>query len=466
MKIFWSWQSDTAQGTGRHFVRDVLAELAKNLNGLDGAEDAERPDNDELDEQASGDPLYPDTRIEVDHDTQGLGGSPKVAEAILRKIREAGVFVADVTLVAKTPKGKSVPNPNVMIELGYAMHVLDEQQIVLVMNSTEGGAPSKLPFDLKHWRWPILYRLHKDATDEQKAAEAGQLREALRESILPGLAIAKTRQTEARRRADRQPELRLRVEGEDLVQQISQTVQKIDAKPLADIIVATPELPLPKPPAPSGLIPTLHHPRYASILSSVGHVKPVAQWSREETEGYNSLVRSYYARYGKYLEEQEAFQQLVQRSFKVELYLDNVGTAPATAIDVDVHFPPQVTLYGDDLAFAPSPKVPEAPKLRPFGPGQAYARPVPMSFPDLHRQIMPRASYVHAEARRIHLTRDELKHNQVTAFEPFYLSFTRPEDIGPFEAHYVISAREPIDEIKGVIAFRFSRIDCRSPHSE
>ena len=123
MKIFWSWQSDTHQPSGRHFVRGVLADLAHDLNDVDETEDAERPEGDADEEDKDGDLLAHDGRIEVDQDTHGVDRSPPIAETILRKIREAAVFVADVTPTCTTSKGKRVPNPNVMIELGYAMKV-------------------------------------------------------------------------------------------------------------------------------------------------------------------------------------------------------------------------------------------------------------------------------------------------------------------------------------------------------
>jgi hypothetical protein len=125
MRIFWSWQSDNHQPSGRYFVRDVLGELVDELNGVD-AEDAERPDSDEEDE-------LDESLFRVDHDTLDVAGSPPIAETILRKIREAGVFVADVTPIGKSVAGKLLPNPNVMIELGYAMRVLGHERIVLVM---------------------------------------------------------------------------------------------------------------------------------------------------------------------------------------------------------------------------------------------------------------------------------------------------------------------------------------------
>ena len=111
MKIFWSWQSDTHQPTGRYFVREVLRSVAEELEGKDNTDEAERPEaSAETGEDDAG-----SNRIEVDYDTLGVGGSPKIADKILEKIEAAAVFVADLTPIATTRAGKMVPNPNVMI---------------------------------------------------------------------------------------------------------------------------------------------------------------------------------------------------------------------------------------------------------------------------------------------------------------------------------------------------------------
>lgn len=171
---------DTHQSSGRHFVRDVLTNLAKDLNGVDKAEEAERPD---LDEEDGG----PDEdRVDIDHDTLGVGGSPRIADTILRKIEQAAVFVADVTPVGKTPGGKHLPNPNVMIELGYALRVMELERIVPVMNCAEGAALKNLPFDLRHWRAPVNYSLSRDAGDD-RVEVANQLKDDLRRVIQQGL---------------------------------------------------------------------------------------------------------------------------------------------------------------------------------------------------------------------------------------------------------------------------------------
>ena len=94
-------------------------------------------------------------------------GFPAVSESILRIIRECDVFVGDGSFVGETDAGKRLPNPNVMTEFGYARHVLDDQQIMLVMN-TSFGPERDLPFDLAYLRHPLAYHLAEGAPDSER----------------------------------------------------------------------------------------------------------------------------------------------------------------------------------------------------------------------------------------------------------------------------------------------------------
>lgn len=101
MKVFWSWQSDTLAKNNHFFVRDALTlALQQVANDLDLTE-AERP--------------------EIDHDTKGEPGLVSIVDTIFEKINQSAVFVGDLTFIGTTEKGKLLPNPNVMIELGHAM---------------------------------------------------------------------------------------------------------------------------------------------------------------------------------------------------------------------------------------------------------------------------------------------------------------------------------------------------------
>lgn len=73
------------------------------------------------------------------------------------------MFVADLTFCGNRVGGGPIPNPNVLIEYGYALKVLGESRVVAVMNTAHGQASrDNMPFDLLNRRFPISYRPRQD----------------------------------------------------------------------------------------------------------------------------------------------------------------------------------------------------------------------------------------------------------------------------------------------------------------
>jgi hypothetical protein len=450
VKIFWSWQSDTHQPSGRYFVREVLEELAKDLNGANEAEEAERPDRDEDESQD-------DDRINVDHDTLGVGGSPRIADTILRKIAEAAIFVADVTPVGNTTGGKRLPNPNVMIELGYALHALDLERIVLVMNRAEGAALKNLPFDLRHWRAPVTYSLARDASEEKKTEVAEQLKENLRRVIVPGLKAAAKAFREEKRRVQRAPELTVELDPEHKGPfLISQVVKDLGVPSLNEIRAEHPLLPIPKPDQMLGgpIFPS--RVGASSAFAIIGRPKPVEQWTREEKVGFNKLREHYYREYQAYLEAIADYIRLAKRTISVNLILVNTGTLPASDIDLEIIFPEGIVLH-DEEGFPERPSPPSPPPLEP-PPSVAIARQLPIELPSLRPALTRSTSFFPLE-RRVHARLGNLKHNHQYELEEFFISFATPHDVGSFEADYVITANELIDPIHGTIQFDAELVD-------
>jgi hypothetical protein len=144
LTVFYAWQSDTHQKANHYLIRDALDDAIRALNA----------------------DVKVDEPIRLDHDTKGKTGTPHVADTILEKIRDCSIFIADVTCVGKTisrivsgkRRRKRMPNPNVMLEVGYASALIPWDQIIFIMN-TAFGAPKYLPFDLKFRRFPIQYNL-------------------------------------------------------------------------------------------------------------------------------------------------------------------------------------------------------------------------------------------------------------------------------------------------------------------
>jgi hypothetical protein len=176
VRIFWSWQSDTPGKTGRHFVRGALtAAIAILKESADVEEPTQREERDSL---------------TLDHDRKGVSGSPDLAATILRKIAQAKVFVADVTLVgavdANAGVEKRLINSNVAIEYGYAHHALGEEAILMVQN-VHYGSREALPFDLRHKAGPITFDLSPDANKTQIAATRSALARDLVAALKPYL---------------------------------------------------------------------------------------------------------------------------------------------------------------------------------------------------------------------------------------------------------------------------------------
>lgn len=147
--IFYSWQSDLPNAANRGFIQQAL-ENAAGAIAADGSVAVE--------------PV-------VDRDTQGVAGAPDIASTIFAKIDAADVVVADVSITSRPDQGRPTPNPNVLIELGYALKALGHERIILVFN-TAFGRIEELPFDLRTRR---VATYDMPAVGKQRAPVRGEL---------------------------------------------------------------------------------------------------------------------------------------------------------------------------------------------------------------------------------------------------------------------------------------------------
>ena len=161
-KIFWSWQSDYSPETCRHFIREALISAIELVATELGIDDADRP--------------------EVDRDTKGERGMADIAATILNKIANAAVFVADLTPIAQSPAGKWLPNPNVMIELGWAMHRPGWERVIGVLNTASGAEVEDLPFDIRQRRI-ITFVFSEDADKTTRKRVQAELTRSLKEAL-------------------------------------------------------------------------------------------------------------------------------------------------------------------------------------------------------------------------------------------------------------------------------------------
>ena len=102
LTLFYAWQSDTSEKGNRYLIRDAAKNALKRIGRDADVEESPR----------------------LDSDTQNVAGTPEIANTIFNKIDSCGIFLADVTFVGATTPAtgdpKMLPNPNVLLELGYA----------------------------------------------------------------------------------------------------------------------------------------------------------------------------------------------------------------------------------------------------------------------------------------------------------------------------------------------------------
>jgi hypothetical protein len=125
--IFYSWQSDLSRDTNQDAIRLSL------LSAIPLVED-----------------IIEEIKLQHDEATRNVSGSPDITKEIFRKISNSDIFICDLTPIAE--RGiKKLANPNVLIELGYAVAEIGWERIILLFNTFYGKIPDDLPFDVaKH----------------------------------------------------------------------------------------------------------------------------------------------------------------------------------------------------------------------------------------------------------------------------------------------------------------------------
>lgn len=143
--IFYSWQSDLPNSTNRTFIEACLKNAVKLLK-------------EEIREVSE---------FCIESDSRNDIGTPDLTESIFSKIDKCDIFIGDISIINPESCFRKTPNPNVLIELGYAVKTLGWQNIICMFNSDYGNV-ELLPFDIRS-RKPIIYNTSKDTHDIKTA---------------------------------------------------------------------------------------------------------------------------------------------------------------------------------------------------------------------------------------------------------------------------------------------------------
>jgi hypothetical protein len=159
-RVFYSWQSVSPNNTNRGFIQRALEQTLASLRA---------------------DPMI-ELEPVIDRATDGIVGAPDIAKTIFTKIEESAAFVCDISFINPSSENNErlTPNPNVLIELGYALRALGEQRIIMVFNAASGPL-EQLPFDIRGR--PILtYRAVEGEPD--RSPERNKLAQNLHGALL------------------------------------------------------------------------------------------------------------------------------------------------------------------------------------------------------------------------------------------------------------------------------------------
>jgi hypothetical protein len=154
--VFYSWQSDLPKETNLVALRQALREAASQVEN-------------EIE----------DTRIDIDEATRDAPGSPNIPQMIFNKIGTCDIFVCDLTTInSATGDQRKVPNPNVLIELGFAIATVGWDRIILLFNKVYGNFPADLPFDIDRHR-ATVFNISDKKDHNGKKQIAAVLKEAI-----------------------------------------------------------------------------------------------------------------------------------------------------------------------------------------------------------------------------------------------------------------------------------------------
>jgi hypothetical protein len=310
-----------------------------------------------------------------------------------------------------------------------------------------GGKPEELPFDLRHRRGAITYRLD---------SVSHPFRDKVRKDLVKQLVAALKTNLAAPREDQliRNPMPLLSVERSDdmpNVLDIPQAVQLEGVTSLAEIMAKTPVKTQADQRAPAS-------PFEDISLGSLdifrrGRVKPFREWTKEELEGYNQQVRWYYERCKKYLEEVKEHNFLLQRTLAMRLVLVNRGARPATDAWAEITFSEGILVYeNDDL-----PKLPPAPRPPAFAPNGSSSAIIQTGQP--YAEFLNKPPRITDDRTSLTFRTGKIQQGHQVSIKTFTVVMDNKEDIHSFEAVYHVGADELPRKTTGELYFEVKQAE-------
>lgn len=178
----------------------------------------------------------------------------------------------------------------------------------------------------------------------------------------------------------------------------------------------------------------------------------------QSVEAYNKEREAFLAKYDEYFNKLLQWEEQAALTVELELELSNIGTAPATDIDVVLRFPEDIVVFEAD-DFPKRPEEPEPPyrtdtlmhfsALTGYDPSSLLRSPY-THFP--HVNVNSSAS-ANQERHQVNYWSRNLKHGFTEKLDPVYFRFPNRQAVRQFHAEYEISSAELPEPLIGRIHF-------------
>ena len=153
----------------------------------------------------------------------------------------------------------------------------------------------------------------------------------------------------------------------------------------------------------------------------------------DPVDEYNRALETFFEEYARYLARHAGWTEQEARTIELAFSLANLGSAPASNIDIRLNFPNHVEV----LAAADGPEEPDEPeppqKPRPNSRPVQIPRAIPLGMPVQaleHNEGEPR---ILRDGRSVDYFFRALKHDCASHLEPVLVRFSSREQMKPFE---------------------------------
>jgi rRNA-processing protein FCF1 len=179
-----------------------------------------------------------------------------------------------------------------------------------------------------------------------------------------------------------------------------------------------------------------------------------------DVDRYNTRLEVFYQNYSEYLRKLDRYRDVQSRTIELEVYLLNSGSSPADDIDIYLHLPDGLEVFGDLDETGAAPEVP----IPPAGPMSALAESLSnLAVPSLssvllgrnldliHRDLTPpnvsAPTIRRTNSFEIRFHVQTLKHKLQIALDPLFVVFDSWDTAKSFTIDYTLYAGNVPDAI-------------------